>query len=372
MQAFRWDPCFLTGLPTVDEQHHYLVDIINQFGNALMRPAGASTEEIEALFQELSGYTLYHFREEEALMEQRGVYLSHIDHHRHEHAQFMQDVTRMHASMAGDDREAATALLNFLCNWLAFHILGTDRLMTWLMQAAQAGTPVQDALEAFNKTRDPATATLLQAMHQLVHQLSDRSRALFELNQTLEARVAERTQALSALNQRLETIAMTDVLTNLPNRRQAMQVLEREWQAATHSGAPLACMMIDADGFKKINDSFGHDAGDTVLRELARCLQHAVRNDDMVCRLGGDEFLIICANTPLQGALKTAEKVRSEVAALRVPAGDGLWMGSISVGVAVRQPDMPSFEALLKAADKGVYTAKARGRNCVASGHSGD
>lgn len=160
---------------------------------------------------------------------------------------------------------------------------------------------------------------------------------------------------------------MTDVLTGLPNRRQALQVLEREWQTSTASGAPLACMMIDADGFKKINDTCGHDAGDAVLRELARCLQDAVRNDDVVCRLGGDEFLIICALTPLEGALLTAEKVRHEVSELRVAAGNGFWIGSISVGVAVRHSAMSCFDALLKAADDGVYAAKANGRNCVAS-----
>jgi hemerythrin len=367
MKAFRWDTWFLTGLPTVDEQHHYLVDLINQFGDALMRPQGASAQEIETLFEDLKRYTLYHFQEEEALMASSGVYPSHIAHHRHEHAHFLQDIVHMHASMAGDDREAATALLNFLSNWLAFHILGTDQLLAWLIRAAKDGTSAEDAMDAFRKTRDPATATLLQAMSQLVNQVSERSRALFELNRTLEARVAERTQALSELNARLETIAMTDVLTGLPNRRQAMQVLEREWEATTDSGAPLACMMIDADGFKKINDTCGHDAGDEVLRELARCLLHAVRNDDVVCRLGGDEFLIICAHTPLEGALLGAEKIRREVSALRVSAGIGHWTGSISVGVAARRSDMTSFDALLKAADEGVYAAKTNGRNCVAS-----
>lgn len=367
MQAFHWDTCFLTGLPTVDEQHHALVDLINQFGNALIRPVGASSAEMETLFQELTRYTLYHFKEEEALMEQRNIYPIHLEHHRREHAQFVQDIVRMRAGMKDNSSQAGTELLDFLCNWLAFHILGTDRLMAWLMEAAAAGTPAQEALEAFQKTRDPATATLLQATHRLVNQLADRSRALFELNQTLEARVTERTQALSELNQRLHAIAMTDALTSLPNRRQAMQALEHEWQTATQSGAPLACMMIDADGFKKINDSFGHDAGDAVLIALARCLQHAVRNDDLVCRLGGDEFLILCANTPLTGALKTAEKVRAEVAALRAPAGDGCWVGSISVGVAARLPGMVGFEALLKAADDGLYAAKERGRNCVAT-----
>jgi len=367
MKAFRWDPCFLTGLPTVDEQHHYLIDIINQFGDALMRPQGASAGEIEALFQELQRYTVYHFREEEALMESSGIYPGHLSQHRQQHAQFLQDVKHMHAGMAGDNREAATALLGFLCNWLAFHILGTDRLMTWLMDAARAGTPAEEALEAFKKTRDPATQALLQAMSQLVSQVSERSRALYELNQSLEARVAERTRELSELNQRLETLAMTDVLTGLPNRRLAMQVLEREWQAASERDMSLACMMIDADGFKTINDSFGHDAGDAVLRHLARSLQHAIHTDDLLCRLGGDEFLIICPNTPLAGALQTAEKLRRKVSAQQVAAGDGFWQGSISVGVAARQADMDQAHALLKAADQGVYAAKARGRNCVAS-----
>lgn len=367
MKAFRWDPCFLTGLPTVDEQHHYLIDIINQFGDALMRPQGASAGEIESLFQELQRYTVYHFREEEALMENAGIYPGHLTHHRQQHTQFLQDVKHMHAGMAGDNREAASALLGFLSNWLAFHILGTDRLMTWLMEAARVGTPAEEALEAFKKTRDPATQALLQAMSQLVSQVSERSRALYELNQSLEARVAQRTRELSELNQRLETLAMTDVLTGLPNRRLAMQVLESEWQAASEHDMSLSCMMIDADGFKTINDSFGHDAGDAVLRHLARTLQHSIHTDDLLCRLGGDEFLIICPHTPLAGALQTAEKLRRKVSAQRVKAGDGTWHGSISVGVAARQPDMGQAHALLKAADQSVYAAKAKGRNCVAS-----
>jgi len=204
-------------------------------------------------------------------------------------------------------------------------------------------------------------------MNRLVIQLSQRSRELHELNQTLEARVAQRTQELSDINHRLETLAMTDVLTSLPNRRAAMQVLEREWQHATLQHTTLACMMIDADGFKTINDTFGHDAGDEVLRQLAHCLHHAVRNDDVVCRLGGDEFLIICRNTPLDGVLWLAEKVRAEVATLRVSAGSGHWRGSVSIGVAACQTPQCGVQALLKAADQGVYLAKNHGRNAVAS-----
>jgi len=368
MEAFRWDPCFLTGLPTVDEQHHYLVDLINQFGEHLMQPEGASPDEIERLIQELKRYTIYHFEDEEALMARSGMDPRFMSHHKHEHVQFLQDVIHMHASLSSDKHQSAQALLNFLTNWLAYHILGSDQLMTWLIKASKAGTSSDEAYSAYQHTRDPATATLLQAMSRLVTQVSERSRSLFELNQTLEARVAQRTLELSQINQRLESMAMTDVLTGLPNRRHAMLVLEREWHKAVADDTALACMMIDADGFKKINDSYGHDAGDEVLCQLARCLTRAVRTDDVVCRLGGDEFLIVCINTPLEGALRSAEKVRLEVANLRVAAGSGgKWVGSISVGVAASYPQMAGPEALLKAADEGVYAAKARGRNAVAS-----
>ncbi|MCW2311974.1 GGDEF domain-containing protein [Rhodoferax antarcticus] len=367
MEAFRWDHWYVTGLPAVDEQHHYLVDIINQFGQSLMQAQGANPEEIERLFQELARYTQYHFSEEEALMVQSDMDARHLAHHTREHAQFLQDVVQMRGELLVNDRRSATALLSYLTNWLAYHILGTDQMMARLMKARAEGISADEAYESSQQNKDPATAILLQAMSHLVEQISDRNRALLEMNQTLEARVAERTQALLQMNQRLETIAMTDVLTGLPNRRHAMQVLETEWQLAKTSGDTMACMMIDADGFKKVNDTYGHDAGDEVLRQLARCLTQAVRNDDVVCRLGGDEFLIICTDTPLQGALQTAEKVRREVAELQVPAGDGFWHASISVGVAASLPAFENVERLLKTADDGVYAAKANGRNCVAS-----
>lgn len=372
MEAFRWDQCFVTGLEMVDHQHHYLVNVVNQFGELLMRPQGATIEEIEQLVGELKSYTIYHFSEEESLMTQAHLEPCYLKPHKKEHAQFLLDVTHMHAAMSGNNRQAAMALLNFLSNWLAYHILGSDQLMAMLMRAKANGIAADEAYTAFQKSRDPATATLLQAMSHLVSQVSERSRALFELNQTLEARVAERTQELLLSNQRFETMAMTDVLTSLPNRRHAMLVLEREWQNANAQGTALACMMIDADGFKTINDRFGHDAGDEVLRQLARCLRHAVRNDDIVCRLGGDEFLIICMGTPLDGALHIAEKTRQEVADLRVPAGAGLWTGSVSIGVAAREASHKGADHLLKSADESVYLAKARGRNCVASTQAAD
>jgi hemerythrin len=125
-------------------------------------------------------------------------------------------------------------------------------------------------------------------------------------------------------------------------------------------------MMVDADGFKQINDNYGHDAGDEVLRQLSKNLRFSMRTDDIVCRLGGDEFLIICPQTSQEGALNAAEFMRQTVATLRIQAEKGVWKGSVSIGVASRSPDMQGPEDLIKAADEGVYIAKRNGRNCVA------
>jgi len=145
-----------------------------------------------------------------------------------------------------------------------------------------------------------------------------------------------------------------------------LATLAQAWTASTRDTSPLACMMVDADGFKKINDTYGHDAGDEVLRALARQLRDAMRTDDVVCRLGGDEFLIICAHTALAGALQAAENLRQQIAQLLVPvSGGGAWAGSISVGVAARTGVMASMEDLIRAADEGVYIAKRNGRNRV-------
>lgn len=125
--------------------------------------------------------------------------------------------------------------------------------------------------------------------------------------------------------------------------------------------------MIDADNFKTINDSYGHDAGDVVLQRLAKELQHVVRTDDIVCRLGGDEFFIVCPNTNLEGALHLGEQARSNVVALKVKAGKGFWYGSVSIGAACINAEMQNIDVLIKEADEAVYEAKNDGRNCVRS-----
>ncbi len=366
MQSFTWGPNFETGIVDVDDQHKKLVEIINEFGIEL---AGniVDSERVANLLQELVQYAEQHFADEEKLMKHVGLDVRHHDLHIAEHKSFIDDV----AFMCQQDREGqgddSAELLEFLIHWLAYHILGRDKNMARQITAIEGGATPEKAFLNGEKEASASTEPLLAALSGLFQQVSRRNKELLRLNENLEEKIEERTRELVQANADLEIIALTDVLTELPNRRHALLQLQELWREVMESNGSLALMVIDADGFKTINDSYGHDAGDVVLQHLARELRHSVRSDDVVCRMGGDEFLILCPNTPLEGALYIAEVTRSKIASLKVPAGEGFWHGSISVGVAVNNTAVTSVDELLKVADDGVYMAKQAGRNCVKS-----
>ena len=364
MSSFNWTDHFVTGLPTVDEQHRHLVDLVNDYGR-LLSDGGLAAADPEALLGELYKYADEHFRDEDVLMRERAVDPRHFEAHKEEHQRFLADVGLIAGRVLAGDTEAAKSLLDFLMHWLAYHILVQDQNMARQIAVIDSGATPSEAYETQEREAASATGPLVVALSGLFHQVSEQNLALLELNQSLEAKVQERTRALTEANQRLEDIAMSDALTGLPNRRHGLSRLAQLWAESAESSRPLSCLMIDADGFKQINDTQGHDAGDVVLRTLARELKNAVRTDDVVCRLGGDEFLVICPNTDQAGAQQVGEQLRSNVAAMHVKAGQGVWHGSVSVGVGTRAAAMREPEELLKAADEGVYAAKRDGRNCV-------
>jgi two-component system cell cycle response regulator len=164
-------------------------------------------------------------------------------------------------------------------------------------------------------------------------------------------------------------LAVTDQLTGLHNRRYMEGQLGALVKRATHGGDPVSALMIDIDHFKKINDAFGHDIGDEVLREFAVRLASNVRAIDLPCRYGGEEFTVIMPGAQLADAQRVAERIRLHVAGspFRVAGGRELLTVTISVGVATTLGESDTPDALLKRADEAVYEAKAAGRNRVIS-----
>jgi len=168
------------------------------------------------------------------------------------------------------------------------------------------------------------------------------------------------------LRDAMRSLSIRDPLTGLFNRRYAEEALVQEIFRAKRQSVQIAVMMLDIDHFKQFNDSFGHDGGDAVLRELGAYLKDQVRGGDVICRYGGEEFLLILSPTTLEGARARAEQIREGVKLLAVRhARKNLGAITISVGMAVFPEHAPEAEALVKAADIALYQAKQAGRDRV-------
>jgi len=162
-------------------------------------------------------------------------------------------------------------------------------------------------------------------------------------------------------------LAVTDGLTGLFNRRYMEIHLGTLVTDAARTGRDLSLLIIDVDHFKAVNDTYGHDAGDFVIRTVAERLKRNTRDADLACRMGGEEFLLIMPDTPLSGAYQIGERIRSRIASEPFIYRDGRIRVTASVGIATLEGENDTPEALLKRADNALYAAKRRGRNRIAA-----
>ena len=199
--------------------------------------------------------------------------------------------------------------------------------------------------------------------------------AMTEARESAVVSVAEMAAMAMAglrLRHKLESQSIRDGMTGLFNRSFMEVALDRELQRASRHGKPVAVMMVDVDYFKQLNDSFGHEAGDVVLREVAECLRTGVRVEDIVCRYGGEEFVIILPELGVRSAMERAETLRRRVGELGVRLhGRALREVTISIGVAIYPEHADSGEELLRHTDRALYAAKHHGRNRVVQAESG-
>ncbi|MBT7071728.1 MAG: diguanylate cyclase [Anaerolineae bacterium] len=183
------------------------------------------------------------------------------------------------------------------------------------------------------------------------------------LNQQLQARLNEVTR----LKAELQEQAIRDPLTGLYNRRYLFDFLQRELKLAKRQPKTLSLLLLDIDHFKKINDTYGHNTGDTVLQSVARLLQEFTRETDLACRYGGEEFLLLLPDIDCDTALQRAETLRQTVQETCVPYLDHRLSVTISVGLAVYPADGSDYAEIIQKADEALYEAKEQGRNRVIS-----
>jgi len=169
------------------------------------------------------------------------------------------------------------------------------------------------------------------------------------------------------LLEEVQRLAITDHLTGIYNRRQLFELGARELLRAQRFAHPLSVLMLDIDRFKTVNDSYGHAAGDEVLRQVAQHCAHFIRDFDVLARYGGEEFAILLPETDADGAWRLGERLRESLADKEMRAGEALVHVTISLGVAVNRQsgDVQLFEQLIDQADRALYAAKQAGRNRV-------
>ena len=163
----------------------------------------------------------------------------------------------------------------------------------------------------------------------------------------------------------LERLASVDGMTGLNNRRHFLALAQSEWARFLRYQRPLAALMLDIDLFKSINDTYGHDVGDEVIKAVAGILQNHKRASDIAGRLGGEEFALVLPEATSDSAIAAAERLRRLVADQVIAANGQRIAVTISVGASICRPDMSGFDQLLKQADIALYEAKRSGRNRV-------
>jgi diguanylate cyclase (GGDEF)-like protein len=261
--------------------------------------------------------------------------------------------------------EARAASLAGLGRWReAYQAAAQARSLQEQLSAQQLSEQSARWRMQFNRARDAQELSALRQLNEQGQQLRRTQAVALGLFVVLLIAVMVLAWIKVRQARRLQTLASTDELTGVANRRALMAGAERELALARAQNRPLALLMIDVDHFKRINDTHGHPVGDAVLRHLARVLGVSLRERDRLGRIGGEEFVVVLPGSSLEAARSVAERTRAAVAAAPLDSGGLCVRFSISVGVA-EVAAVDGLKELFAKADAALYRAKASGRNVV-------
>ena len=475
VEIFPWDENFNTGIEVIDTQHYQLVLILNRL--AIHTASESNRDELNAIFEELIDYTLYHFKTEESIWHK---YLSDNPlemEHQAIHEEFVDKVLHLKSQLyTSSFDELAEETLNFLARWLASHILESDRYMAHIVLAVQRGLCLADAkvhakekmseltvllidmvlsryralssntlhLIRETKNRQEKEEKLKLAASVFTHAregiiITDAENKIIEVNDTFRLITGYDREEVLGKNPRflnsgkhgsefyaeiwrsltekdywsgeirnrrkngeeyvemltisaildeagkpknyvalfsditmmkehqkqLEHIAHYDVLTNLPNRALLADRLSQALLNSQRNNVVVAVAFIDIDGFKEINDTYGHNMGDDLLVALSTRMQDSLRKGDTLARIGGDEFLIIFVDLKNPEDSKPMLERLLQVLAEPVTIDNISMRVSASIGLSISLPDSNiDGDQLIRQADQAMYQAKQSGKNC--------
>lgn len=219
----------------------------------------------------------------------------------------------------------------------------------------------------FNKVELTArinTHLSMKKAHDHIKRVNERLRQTLEELHEATLVIKRKNLLLEECNKKLEIASRVDVLTGLYNRRHIVEKIQEEIQRIKRSKSIFSLVLADIDYFKKVNDTYGHDCGDEVLRSVADCLRASVREQDVVARWGGEEFLIFLPDTEADGARILAERIRRNLTAKVTQCGRAAIETTMTFGVAeIRNNE--DIDDVIKRADNALYAGKKNGRNCV-------
>lgn len=161
----------------------------------------------------------------------------------------------------------------------------------------------------------------------------------------------------------MKVLSETDELTGVLNMRAFTAVAERAFHQAERYARPFSVLMIDSDSLKQVNDSYGHETGNRLLRLTVECIQGQLRQTDLIARYGGDEFVVLLPETPVSGAVGVADRIRRSMETSPLPTRDGVMTATISIGIAGYPNHGPDFDSVLEKADQAMYASKTGGKN---------
>lgn len=258
------------------------------------------------------------------------------------------------ASLVSGSSNASSGVLGGFGIDIFIAVVGAELVAIGLMLAAlrSALKPLQLSIEALDAYRRNGRVPRLPAHYQ-----DEPGQLMREISGTIAS--AESTYA------ELVRRAETDPLTDIANRRNLVRIGAESLRAAARSGDPLSVVVLDLDQFKNVNDTYGHAAGDAVLRMVAGVVERALRSGAAFARVGGEEFAVLLPDTALTDALAVAERLRHSISALAMPALDGATI-TASFGVTVAAADDTDIESVLHRADTALYDSKRAGRDRVA------